>query len=134
MQQDETRSSDSSTQTHTMDEIQSLEALPDVLNRISENPYDLSLHAEHIRLAQASGMDDQVAAARQMLTAFWPAEGSEEVWLPMIEARIKQGVDTLEDTLEVLGLFQTAEEGYLCMWSSLLSSFLRLTSECKWQP
>ena len=96
-----------------MDETQSLEALSELLTKISENPYDLSLHAQHIQLAAASGMDDQLAAARQMLTAFWPA--GDEIWLPMIENQIEKGVDSPEKVLEVLALFQSAEDDYLCM-------------------
>ncbi|KAH8114308.1 hypothetical protein DFH11DRAFT_1593741 [Phellopilus nigrolimitatus] len=94
-----------------MDESQSLEVLSDVLTQISANPYDLTLHARHIQLASVSGMDDQLNAARQMLTGFWPA--GDEVWLPMIEARMQKGMDILDDVLEILALFQTAEEDYL---------------------
>ncbi|THH01889.1 hypothetical protein EW145_g6837, partial [Phellinidium pouzarii] len=79
--------------------------------RVSASPYDISLHAQLIQLALASGMDNQVTAARQLLLRFWSA--GEEVWLPTIEARIHQGVDTLGDVLDVLALFQTAEEDYL---------------------
>ncbi|EJC97945.1 uncharacterized protein FOMMEDRAFT_97432 [Fomitiporia mediterranea MF3/22] len=93
------------------DESKSLEALSETLTHISTNPYDLSLHAQHVQLALASGMGDQVTAARQMLTAYWPA--GDEVWLPIIDLRISQGTDTVEDALEVLTLFQTAEEDYL---------------------
>lgn len=103
-----------------MDESTSLEALADLLTQISENPYDISLHAKHIQLASASGMEDQLVAARQMLTAYWPA--GDEVWLPTIESRIQKGADTFEDTLEILALFQTAEEDYLCT-SYTLHSF-----------
>ena len=95
-----------------MDESQSLEALSDILTKLSENPYDLSLHAEHIRLAEASGMDDQALAARQMLTTYWAA--GPEIWIPIIDARIEQGLNEVEDTFEVLDLFQKAEEDYLC--------------------
>ena len=99
-----------------MDETQSLEALSDLLTKISESPYDLSLHAQHIQLATASGMEDQLVAARQMLTSFWPT--GDEVWLPIINAHIEQGLDTPEKVLEALTLFQTAEDDYLCAYIS----------------
>ncbi|KAI5116436.1 hypothetical protein M0805_006250 [Coniferiporia weirii] len=94
-----------------MDESKCLETLSDLLTRISANPYDLSLHAQHIHLASTNGMDDQATAARQMLTNFWPA--GDEIWLKIIESRAQQNMETLDDALEVLALFRTAEEDYL---------------------
>ena len=99
-----------------MDETQTLEALSNLLTEISSNPYDIALHAKHIKLSVESGSEEQVNAARQMMTGFWPA--GDEVWLPLINSRIQQGVDTLDDVMEVIGLFEIAEEDYLCEFDS----------------
>ncbi|KAL5501649.1 PRP24 [Sanghuangporus vaninii] len=97
-----------------MDESQSLEALSNTLTQINENPLDLSLYAQYLNLALSSGVDDQdIMPVRQMLTMYWPA--GDDVWLPMIEARTREGIDTLEDTMEVLKLFQTAEDDYFSL-------------------
>lgn len=95
-----------------MDEAQSLEALSNVLTDISANPYDISLHAKHIKLSVDSGSDEQANVARQMMTGFWPA--GDEVWMPIVDTRIQQGVDALDDVMEILGLFESAERDYLC--------------------
>lgn len=95
-----------------MDDSESLEALSNVLNEISSNPYDIALHRKHIQLSAAND-EDQANSARQMMTGFWPA--GDEIWLPLITSRIQQGVDTLDDVLDVLAQFQKAEGDYLCM-------------------
>ncbi|KAL5519977.1 hypothetical protein ACEPAG_1637 [Sanghuangporus baumii] len=97
-----------------MDESQSLEALSNALTQINENPLDLSLYAQYLSLALSSGVDEQdIMPIRQMLTMYWPA--GDDVWLPMIEARIREGIDSLEDTMEVLNLFHTAEDDYFSL-------------------
>ncbi|KAL5482584.1 PRP24 [Sanghuangporus weigelae] len=97
-----------------MDESQSLEALSNILTQINENPFDLSLYAQYLNLALSSGVDDQdIMPVRQMLTMCWPA--GDDVWLSMIGARIREGIDSLEDTMEVLNLFQTAEDDYFSL-------------------
>ena len=95
------------------DEIQSLEAVEEILGKIDTNPYDLSLHGQYLQLALSTGVDDFVTAARQTLTRYWPA--GDDVWLPLVEVQIQQGADSLEDALGVLRVFDTAEEDYLCM-------------------
>lgn len=47
-----------------------------------------------------------------MLTSFWPA--GDEVWIPMIDAKEKEGVDTAESVQNVLALYELAEADYLC--------------------
>lgn len=97
-----------------MEETESLEALSELLTQLSANPYDLSLHAQHVQLAQSAGLDEQVQAARQMLVGFWPA--SDDVWMPMIDARMAEGMDSMEDIAEILAMFDAAEEDYLCVY------------------
>ena len=96
-----------------MDEAQALEALSDVLTSISDNPYDLTLHIQHIKLAQAAGIEDQVQAAREMLVTYYAA--TDEVWLPFIDARMSTvDVESAVGAEEIHGLFARAEEDYLC--------------------
>lgn len=96
-----------------MDEADTLEALSNVLERITENPYDIALHAEHIRLAQATELDDQVEPALDMLTAFWAA--GDKVWLPLVDLKLKSAnLDYAGDVREVLELFTRAERDYFC--------------------
>lgn len=96
-----------------MDEADSLEALSGVLERLTENPYDISLHAEHIRIARATNLDDQVESALEMMTAFWAA--GESVWLPLLERKTSTGdLESPEDLQAILDLYARAEQDYLC--------------------
>ena len=97
-----------------MEESDSLEAISNLLTELSSNPYDISLHSQFIRLAEDSGMDDQLLAAREMMIGFWPA--SEEVWLPIIRGRIEEGADDVESVREILARFEVAELDYLCTY------------------
>ncbi|GLB38245.1 putative RNA recognition motif containing protein [Lyophyllum shimeji] len=96
-----------------MDEAQSLEALAKVLNDLSERPYDINLHREHIRLAQSlEGMESQVKSAFEMLTDFLAA--GDYVWSFLIEEK-QNSVDlqTAEGVGELLALYARAEADYL---------------------
>jgi squamous cell carcinoma antigen recognized by T-cells 3 len=96
-----------------MDEEQALEALSNVVSTLTETPFDLSLHAQHIQLAAASGMDDQVHAARETLTAYYAC--GDDVWLPLIEDKNSSvDVDTIDGVLSVLSAYKRAEDDYLC--------------------
>ena len=96
-----------------MNEADSLEALSGVLERLTENPYDISLHAEHFRIARATGMDDQVDSALEMMTAFWAA--GDYAWFPLIEHKIAgSNLESPEDLQAILDLFSRAEQDYLC--------------------
>ncbi len=102
-----------------MDEEQNLEALSKLLTELSSNPYDLSLHVQHIKLTSLPGLEDEANSARQMMTGFWPA--GDDIWVPLIDAKIKEGVDSVEAALEVLALFEAAENDYLCTFVSMSS-------------
>ncbi len=96
-----------------MNEADALEALSSVLERLTDNPYDIALHAEHIRIARATGMEDQVESALEMMTAFWAA--GEDVWLPLVQHKIAaSNLDSPEDLRAILDLFTRAERDYLC--------------------
>jgi hypothetical protein len=98
-----------------MDEEQALEALSNVISALSETPFDPSLHAQHIQLAVASGMDDQVRAARDTLTAYYAC--SDDVWLPLIEDKKSTvDLDTVDGALSVLTAYKRAEDDYLCTY------------------
>ena len=95
-----------------MEESDSLEALSNLLTELSNNPYDISLHAQYILLAESSGIKDQIQAAREMMISFWPA--GEEVWLPIIGSVIDEGAEDVESIQEILARFELAEADYLC--------------------
>jgi hypothetical protein len=96
-----------------MDETEALEALATLLDSLAQNPYDISLHAQHIELAAKTGLEDQVQSARQMMTSFWPA--GEEVWLPLLEAKqTATDLESLEGVAKVAALYDRAEQDYLC--------------------
>ena len=98
-----------------MDEEQALEALSNVISALSETPFDLSLHAQHIQLAVATGMDDQVRAARDTLTVYYAS--SDDVWLPLIEDKKSTAdLDTVDGALSVSTAYKRAEDDYLCTY------------------
>lgn len=120
-----------------MDEAAALEALSDVLERLTTNPYDPSLHAEHIRLAQMTGLPDQLESALDMMGAYWAV--GEQFWTLLIEPKLASASESVEEITALLALFRRAEEDYLCECSpptlqvpSL--SFIQLSrfSRCIW--
>ncbi|KAI0338891.1 hypothetical protein BDW22DRAFT_1409299 [Trametopsis cervina] len=95
-----------------MDEIAALEALANNLALITDNPYDLSLHIQNVRLGRDTGMDDQVEAALDMVVTYWAS--GEEVWLPLIDMKLKSvDLDSAEGLEAVLELFERAESDYM---------------------
>ncbi|GBE83236.1 predicted protein [Sparassis crispa] len=95
-----------------MDEAAALEALSDVLNRLTDSPYDISLHAENVRIAYATGMDDQIESALEMVTAFWAA--GDQIWMPLIERKQQsEDMESAEGLRALLDLFGRAEQDYL---------------------
>jgi hypothetical protein len=96
-----------------MDEEQALEALSNVISALSETPFDLSLHAQHIQLAAAAGMDDQAHAARETLTTYYAC--ADDVWLPLLEEKKKTAdLNSIEGVLSVWQAYNLAEDDYLC--------------------
>ncbi|KAG2010078.1 RNA-binding protein Prp24 [Coprinopsis cinerea AmutBmut pab1-1] len=95
-----------------MDDTQSLEAVSDILNQISEKPLDIGLHLRHIELAnKLDDLESQLSAFQMM--ADFVAVG-DEVWLPLIEAReTSVDLETEEGVAELLQLFERAESDYL---------------------
>ncbi|KAJ8080386.1 Splicing factor [Marasmius tenuissimus] len=96
-----------------MDDEQALEAFTNILNVLSEKPYDLSLHLQHIRIANSLvGMETEARAALETFTSFYAA--GDEVWMPLIDA--KEGTTDLnsaQSVLELLALYEQAEGDYL---------------------
>jgi hypothetical protein len=96
-----------------MDEEQALEALSNVISALSEKPFDLSLHAQHIQLAAEAGMDDQAHAARETLTTYYAC--SDDVWLPLLEEKKKTAeINLIEGAITVCQAYKLAEDDYLC--------------------
>jgi hypothetical protein len=103
-----------------MDEVESLDALAAILTELSENPYDLSLHAKHIALAQKHGLQDQLHVARDMLVGVYA--GDEDIWTPMIEyCKSQEDLVTPYGVGRVLEMYTRAEEDYLCECSCITS-------------
>ncbi|KAI8978842.1 RNA-binding protein Prp24 [Trametes punicea] len=93
-------------------EADSLEALSGILERLTENPYDISLHAEHIRIARSTGMEDQIESAFEMMTAFWAA--GEAIWMPLIQRKLDMSnLESPGDLRAILEIFARAEQDYL---------------------
>jgi hypothetical protein len=108
-----------------MDEEQALEALSNVISALSETPFDLSLHEQHIQLALATGMDDQIRAARDTLTAYYAC--GDDVWLPLIEdKRSAADLESVDGALSVLAAYKRAEDDYLCTRSPYWNNRTRL--------
>lgn len=96
-----------------MDEEQALEALSNVITSLSETPYDLSLHAQHIQLAAEAGMDDQAHVARETLTTYYAC--ADDVWLPLLEEKKKTvELNLIEGAMSVCQAYNLAEDDYLC--------------------
>lgn len=100
-------------------ESEQLEILSNVLTQLESSPHDINLHAQHIKLTTQLGMLDQAQEAREMLTRLWPA--GDEVWLPLIEHRLKAGIQSVNDAKAILELLNVAEFDFLCQYLSLQS-------------
>ncbi|KAL4073262.1 hypothetical protein V8B97DRAFT_1953447 [Scleroderma yunnanense] len=95
------------------DEASGLERLADLITELSANPYDISLHAEHISLSLAlPDMESEVTVAREMAVNYLAM--GDEVWVPLIESKAASvDVDTPAGALEVLEAYADAERDYL---------------------
>ncbi|TRM63998.1 hypothetical protein BD626DRAFT_547754 [Schizophyllum amplum] len=102
-----------------------LDALAGILNQIVEKPFDVALHAQHIRLAEASTdpTSAEVVSACEMYTNFMPAE--ETVWARFLahkEATLD--LTTAAGLEELLNLYERAENDYLSI--DILNKHLHL--------
>jgi hypothetical protein len=99
----------------TMDEVAALEALANNLVLITENPWDLALHIQNVRLGRDTGMEDQVEAALDMVVTYWAA--GDDVWIPLIDMKMKSvDLESAEGVQSVLDLFEKAEADYMCAY------------------
>ncbi|KAG6918338.1 hypothetical protein DXG01_015197 [Tephrocybe rancida] len=96
-----------------MNEAQSLDALAKVLNDLSERPYDLNLHKQHVQLARSlEGMEAEATSACEMLVDFLAA--GDQVWNTLIEAKESSvDLETAEGVDELLSVYSRAESDYL---------------------
>ncbi|KZT09316.1 RNA-binding protein Prp24 [Laetiporus sulphureus 93-53] len=109
-----------------MDDADALEALSNILTRLTDNPYDITLHAENVRFSRETGMEDQIESALEMVTAFWAA--GDYVWIPLIEHKLQSSnLESADDLRAVLDLCERAEQDYLSI--PLLEKHLDLLIE-----
>lgn len=88
--------------------------LSNVLNQLAENPHDLSLLAQNVRISLSPGMEEHLESSLEMVTSLWPA--GDHIWLPLIEHKLGSGAtQSVESVLEILELFERAEGDYFCM-------------------
>ncbi|KAK0464624.1 uncharacterized protein EV420DRAFT_1263469 [Desarmillaria tabescens] len=95
-----------------MNEAQTLDALANVLNDISEKPYDFSLHVKHINIARSlEGMESEFQSAIEMMSNFYSVGG--DLWLELIEYK-KASLDlgTVDGVAELLAVYERAESDY----------------------
>jgi len=105
-----------------MDETESLDALSNILSSVAERPYDISVHAQHVKLAQSlEGMEAEAQSAMEMMTQLVAA--GDEVWLPLLDAK-EQSVDleTMGGAEELLELYSRAERDYLCAYENICTT------------
>ncbi|KAK0201693.1 hypothetical protein DFS33DRAFT_1375245 [Desarmillaria ectypa] len=110
-----------------MDEAQTLDALANVLNDISENPYDFSLHVKHINIARSlQGMESEFQSAIEMMSNFYSVGG--DLWLELIEYK-KASLDlgTVDGVAELLVVYERAESDYTSI--PLLKSHIEFVLE-----
>lgn len=91
-----------------------LDALANILTAVAERPYDISLHAQHVKLAQSlEGMETEAQSAMEMMTQLVAA--GDDVWVPLLKSK-EQSVDleTEGGVQELLELYLRAEADYLC--------------------
>ncbi|KAJ7505514.1 hypothetical protein B0H11DRAFT_2220941 [Mycena galericulata] len=95
-----------------MDESQ-IDALGNLLSELETTPFNLTLHAQHIRLMQSlEGMQEEVLSAMEMMTSFFAA--GEDIWLALIQAKqATLDLETSNGVEELLALYKRAEEDYL---------------------
>lgn len=97
-----------------MDESTALDALADMLTRLSTNSYDVDLHVQHIRLAKSMEDKDQLLVALEMAANYVAAP--DDIWLPLIDAKTAASdINTPEGALEVLGVYSKAESDYMSL-------------------
>lgn len=101
----------------TMDEAQALDALTEVLGELAENPHNVGLYAQYIRISRSiQGMEQ---SALEAMIQFMAAP--EEVWLALLTAKeASVDVETASGVKGLLELYARAETDYLC---TLLISF-----------
>jgi len=100
---------ESSASNVSISEDQYLQQTTELLNELSLKPYDYSLHAQHVQLAIASNVAEQIIASGELMTNFWLV--GDDVWLPLLDAKIAEASLQVEHLLE---LFEQAETNYLC--------------------
>lgn len=110
-----------------MDDAQTLDVLANVLNDISEKPYNFSLHVQHINLARSlQGMESEVQSAIEMMSNYYSVGG--DLWLELIESKkASLDLDTVDGVAELLVVYERAEYDYTSI--PLLKSHIEFVLE-----
>lgn len=109
-----------------MDESAALDALADMLTRLSTNPYNVDLHVQHIRLAKSMEDKDQLLVALEMAANY--VATPDDIWLLLIDAKTAASdINTPEGALEVLGVYSKAESDYMSL--SILQKHLEFLAD-----
>ncbi|KAG8985477.1 hypothetical protein FRB90_004683, partial [Tulasnella sp. 427] len=94
--------------------LQALEALPAALMAAQESPLSYTAHYRAMGLLEATGMEDQLPAARTNLTNYLAA--ADDVWIPLLQSKIAE-TDAAEPEIDVFidleEMFLKAERDYL---------------------
>ena len=95
--------------------MDSLDALSNILSSIAEQPYNVTLHAQHIQLAQSDpALNPELESSLEMMTEFLAADPG-HVWLPLIHEKQKKLVlYHILGVEELLALYERAVRDYLC--------------------
>ncbi|KXN88177.1 hypothetical protein AN958_07636 [Leucoagaricus sp. SymC.cos] len=103
----------------------SLNALSNILSAIAEQPHNVSLHAQHIQIAQSDpALNSELKSAMEMMTEFLAAD-PEHVWIPLLDQKEHAvDLDTASGVEELLALYERAEKDYLSI--PLLQKHLQL--------
>jgi len=97
-----------------MDDSKSLDVLANVMNELTEKPFDVAIHLQHIRLAESlPGMEAEATSAREMMSGLLAV--GDDVWLPLLDAKEKSvDLETEDGLMDLFALYDRAEADYLC--------------------
>lgn len=90
-----------------------LEELSNVLSQLVDNPHDLALLAQIVKISISPGTQEHLESGLEMATSLWPV--GDYVWLPLIKNKLNaEAAESAEGVVEILELFEKAEGDYFC--------------------
>ncbi|KAJ3490444.1 hypothetical protein NLI96_g1424 [Meripilus lineatus] len=88
-----------------------LEELSNVLSQLVDNPHDLALLAQIVKISISPGTQEHLESGLEMATSLWPV--GDYVWLPLIKNKLNaEAAESAEGVVEILELFEKAEGDY----------------------